>query len=327
MRTIVQPVEVVTRTLRAMASPIILRVAGPGPHARDALDRAVEIIREVERSCSRFAPTSPLVRANAAPDRWHLVPQTLASAITEAERAHRETDGLFDPRILDTLLAWGYDRTLPFARELQVTVSAPVGAAGRPEPAPATPWRPELVRSLDGTRAHLGGTAIDLGEIGKGLAVRWAAAELAGAGSGYLVNAGGDCAFGGRAPDGGPWRVGVEDPAGGLDPLLVLELTDAACATSSIRLRSWVADDAPVHHLVDPRTRRPGGEGLTAVTVVAPDPAWAEVRSKTLFLAGAAGVRARAEELGLAAAWVGSDGAVGTSTALAPMIVWSASRA
>jgi len=329
MRTDVHPTEIVTCTLQAMASPIILRVAGPGPRARDALDRAVRIIRDVERTCSRFAPTSALVRANAAPDRWHLVPETLAAAIAEAERAYRETNGLFDPRVLDTLLSWGYDRTLPFASGPQITAgasAADASAADRPVPPPAAPWRPELVRSIDGTSLHLGGVAIDLGGIGKGLAVRWAAAELAGAGTGYLVNAGGDCAFGGSGPDGGLWRVGVEDPAGGIDPLLVLELTDSGCATSSVRLRRWVAGGAAVHHLVDPRTRRPGGEGLAAVTVVAPDPAWAEVMSKTLFLVGAAGIRARAEELGLAAAWVGADGAVGTSATIEPLIVWSAPR-
>ena len=35
-----------------------------------------------------------------------------------------------------------------------------------------------------------------------------------------------------------------------------------------------------------PRTGEPGGHGLVAVTVAHPDPAWAEVWSKTLFLAG-----------------------------------------
>ena len=344
MRTDVHSSEVMTCTLRAMASPVILRVVGPGPHARAALERAVAVIREVERTCSRFTPTSPLVRANAAPDRWHRVPETLASAIAEAERAHRETGGLFDPRILGTLLSWGYDRTLPFAppplfapppyappRYAPPPLACdPLGvtaaAADRPSPELAAPWRPEQVTGVDGTRVHLGGVAIDLGGIGKGLAVRWAAAELADAGAGFLVDAGGDCAVGGTAPDGGRWRVGVEDPAGGIDPLLVLELTDSGCATSSIRLRRWIASDAPVHHLVDPRTGRPGGAGLTAATVVAPDPAWAEVLSKTLFLAGAAGIRARAEELELPAAWVGADGGIETSAALAPLIAWSAHR-
>lgn len=313
-----------TRTLQAMASPITLTVTEPGPHAPAALDRAEEIMRKVERACSRFDPASPLSRANAAPDCWHDVPATLAAAITEAERAHRETGGLFDPRVLTRLLSWGYDRSLPFAsgsvaRDVDRPSDRTADAADLPG---STPWRPEVRRDHGQWRVHLGPLPIDLGGIGKGLAARSAAAALAGAGRGYLVDAGGDCALGGVGADGGGWRIGVEDPAGGAEPVLVLELTDTGCATSSVRLRSWRANGEPVHHLIDPRTSRPGGSGLAAVTVVDPDPAWSEVLSKALFLGGAEGIGARADHLGLAAAWVGRDGALGTSAALDPLVIW-----
>ena len=49
--------------------------------------------------------------------------------------------------------------------------------------------------------------------------------------------------------------------------------------------------DREVHHLIHPRTGEPGGDGLLAVTVAAPDPAWSEIWSKTLFLAGRAAMR------------------------------------
>jgi len=312
-----------TAAFESMASPIALTVVDPGPDAAAHLDRAERVVRDVERTCSRFDPTSALSRVNLEPDRWHDVPVTLAAAVAEAARAHRETDGLFDPRVLDVLLGWGYDSSLPFASG---TVDR--GAAGVPDvsgpdvDAARAPWRPEVSESAAGWRLRLGGTPIDLGGIGKGLAARWAAAELAGAGAGFAADLGGDCAFGGVGPDGGLWRVGVEDPTGQAELVLVLDLTDTGCATSSTRLRRWRAGGVPVHHLVDPRTRRPGGEGLLAVTVVDPDPAWSEVWSKSVFLAGATDVRARAEELGLAAAWVRADGSVGTTSALDARVVW-----
>ena len=306
------------RSFRAMASSITLSVTTPGRHAETCLDRAEAIFQDVEHTCSRFDPNSALSRVNANPRSWHDVPATLATAIEEAARAHRETDGLFDPRILDVLLGWGYDRSLPFTDG-----HVERDRTGAPRPAGGTaPWHPEIVERRGEWRVRLGGNPIDLGGIGKGLAVRWAAAELSGAGRGYLVDAGGDCAFGGVGPDGGGWRVGVEDPAGEVEPVLVLDVSNTGCATSSIRLRHWLADGKPVHHLIDPRTRKPGGEGLAAVTVVAPDPAWSEVWSKTLFLAGTAGIRARADELGLAAAWVGLDGTVGTTAAMDALIIW-----
>lgn len=320
---------VLDRSFRAMASPVTLRVVEPGPDAPAALDRAEAVIRDVERTCSRFDPASALSEVNARPGEWHEVPATLALAVVEADRAHRATGGLFDPRIVDTLLAWGYDQTLPSADgPLAVGRLAAVGG-GRGTVVhasyPPARWTPEVHQDGSSWLLYLDGEPIDLGGIGKGLAVRWAAAHLAGTGAGWLVDAGGDGAVGGVAhveDRGAPWRVGVEDPAGGDEPVLVVETTDTAYATSSVRRRRWRADGAVVHHLVDPRTRRPGGRGLAAVTVVGGDPAWAEVWSKTLFLAGAATVRACADALGLAAAWVGLDGSVGTTAPMDHLTLW-----
>jgi len=78
-----------------------------------------------------------------------------------------------------------------------------------------------------------------------------------------------------------------------------------------------------VHHLIDPLSGQPGGQGLAAVTVVDSDPAAAEVASKTLFLSGRRGVRTTAEHLALAALWVDDNGVMSMSDALAPVLVWS----
>ena len=308
---------VATRTLEAMASPVTLTVVEPGSSAAACLEAAEAVLRDVAWTCTRFDPDSPLSRANAAADSWHEVPATLASAVQEAARAHAVTAGMFDPRVLDVLLAWGYDRTLAFDDGVVLdgdAVPRVRDAAG--------PWLPQVVQQGGAWYVHLGGLPIDLGGIGKGLAVRWAAAALAGAGSGYLVDAGGDCAVGGSGPSGGAWHIGVEDPAGGSDPVMVLAVTDASCATSSTRRLRWHAGGRAVHHLVDPRTGQPGGAGLASVTVVAADAAWAEVWTKDLFLAGAAGVRRRAHALGVAAVWVCTDGSLGTTPELDPMVIW-----
>lgn len=314
-----------TATFRSMASDIRVSVVAPGPRAAAAVDAACAAIRAVAVHLTRFDPASALSRANARPSSWHVVPAELAEAVEEAERAHRVTGGLFDPRVLDRLLAWGYDRTFDEVVRA-VADAAPAGApASGPGQAPRPPWRPAVLPGSDGRLVHLGGSPIDLGGIGKGLAVRRAAAALAGAGSAVLVDAGGDQWLGGAGPEGDGWHVGVENPHGGEDPVLVLSVTDSGCATSSIRRRRWVAGDgSPVHHLVDPRTGRPGGPGLSAVTVLHPDPAWAEVWSKTLFLAGAVEVEAQASVRGLAAAWVTETGAVRVSPAMEPHVLWRA---
>lgn len=304
---------------RAMATDVTLHVEHPAAHAARALEEAREVFARVESACTRFDPDSPLMRANARPDRWHVVPQECADAVREAGRAHRETGGVFDPRVLEALLRLGYDRSLPFAGG-----AVEVAGTGSEAPRGRSPWRPRVQRRADRHRMHLDGTPIDLGGIGKGLAVRWAWERLRDAGESVMVDAGGDCRFSGPGPDGDGWHVGVEDPGGGAGPVAVLVLTDAGCATSSIRVRRWKADGRRVHHLIDPRTGYSGGEGLLAVTVIDPDPAWAEVWSKTLFLAGPAEIAGVAAIRDLAAVWVEGDGTVRVNPAARPLVLWTA---
>lgn len=303
-----------TASFRAMACDVRLRLVAPAPQGRTALTAAQVVFADVELACTRFNPTSPLMLANADPDSWHVVPTELYDALVEAYVAHRVTDGRFDPRVLRTLEAFGYDRSLPFA-------SGPVATELSAPPAGHTSeWQPQFDELRQAVR--IGPEPVDLGGIGKGLAVRWAAEQLADHGSAFLVEAGGDCYLGGPGPDGAGWRIGVEDPRGGSDPLAVLRLTDLGCATSSVRLRRWQSGDRVVHHLIDPRTGAPGGAGLLAVTVAGPDPAAAEVWSKTLFLAGAADIGALAGDL--AALWVDEAGLVTTTPAMDDLVMWRA---
>lgn len=307
--------ELWQRTFRAMASTVRLQL-GPGTDDPDAVfAEVVDLFGRVEAECTRFDPGSDLMRANAAGDAWCAVGPHCLAALTAAAGAHRRTGGLFDPRVLRGLVALGYDRSQPFA-------SGPLdlqGGAGDPAVV-TTPWAPRL--DADAGRVAVGPDPVDLGGIGKGLAVRWAAERLARRSPVFCLDAGGDCHLGGAGPDGDGWQVGVEDPRGGSDPVAVLALRDTACATSSIRLRRWTVDGRPAHHLLDPRTGTPGGTGLLAVTVVAPDAAEAEVWSKVLFLHGADGIADAARRHGLSALWVDVDGRVGVADALAPHVVW-----
>ena len=312
-------------TFTSMASDIEIRVVDPAPGAQEALDRAVAEIDAIATHLTRFDPESALSRANRAPGAWHEVPPVLADAISAAHAAHRVTQGLFDPRVGGTLAAWGYDKTFDrIQAESKGSTSwdIEIHRTRRGAPAPRATWEP----TVTGTVVHLGGIPIDLGGIGKGLAVRHAAAALADAGRSVLVDAGGDEWLAGPGPDGGGWKVGVEDPLGRDEYVLVLAVTDLGVATSSIARQRWTVRGVPVHHLVDPRTHTPGGAGLAAVTVLHPDPAWAEVWSKTLYLTGAAEIAASAASLDLAAAWVTVDGEVGTSAAIRPFVLWQVTR-
>jgi thiamine biosynthesis lipoprotein len=214
--------------------------------------------------------------------------------------------------VLTTLEALGYDRTWARVnRDRDGSDVVPVPLTGT--------WQPRFDRSKH--RVAVGRLPIDLGGIGKGLALRWAAAAARNTGCRtFLIDAGGDCVYG-HGPHRAPWRIGVEDPDGGHDPVAVLEASDGGCATSATRVDSWRVGGRTVHHLIDPHTGRPGGGALRSVTVAGTDPADAEVWSKVLFLR-ADRIGKVAEKHGLAALWIDVDGRIGMSSAMAPFVIW-----
>lgn len=317
---------------RAMASPVTVRVIDPVEGAAVAAREVEAVFQDIERACSRFDPESDLMRANARPGDWTTVAPSCFEAIELAYAAYTRTGGAFDPRVLRTLTAMGYDRSLDF-----MSGSVRTEAAELPQPCAAQTWLPEF--DAAGSRVRLGADPIDLGGIGKGYAVRRGIQTVAGLGSSALVEAGGDLATYGVGParaagEFRAWRAAVEDPRGdaiGADrqgrPIAILDASDAAVATSSISLRHWKSGDRAVHHLIDPRTGQPAAPGLLSVTVVDDDPAWAEVWTKAAFLQGARGIADFVDESGVAALWVDADGLLNHSAALGGRIIWEASDA
>ncbi len=299
-----------------MASPLRLTACEPASGPSDweqAVDVAWSAVRAefeaVETEMSRFRELSDLMRLNrmAGTGRPARIPRRLERALIAADRARRVTDGRFDPRVLRDLDRLGYPGA-PLDPTETAGAAIPVGdrIAARLRAGQWTVDRP-----------------IDLGGIGKGLALRWAAAHLDRLGvERFLLEAGGDLVAHGPGPDHGPWLIGVEDPAGGPDALAAIAVEHGAVATSSVRLRSWVRDGRNVHHLLDPRTGEPAEGGLRAVTVQGPDPAWAEVWSKTLFIGGRAAIVPTARARGLAAWWVTDDGLLEMTPAARQRTAW-----
>ena len=313
------------RAGRAMGSPLRLQLAGEPPPA--LVDRAwsavVDEFEATEQALSRFRPSSEVHQLRLARG-WSETPsRRLVAALTVADRARRLTGGRFDPRVLVDLERLG-----------SVPVAPPAGEAPRAAQAHAGVSSAPLLRRVGRDGPIEVPLPVDFGGIGKGLALRWAARRLESlpGSSGFLLEAGGDLVARG-APLGEPgWRIAIEDPrsvdhtnAGSPSVVVELPLPAAAIATSSTRRARWLDPSGrEVHHLIDPRTGEPGGTGLLAVTVLGPDPAWAEVWSKALFLEGAAGIAALARRRGLAAWWVTTAGDVEMTPAARWHTIWVA---
>lgn len=123
----------------------------------------------------------------------------------------------------------------------------------------------------------------DLDGVVKGWAAARAARMLDAHGlRDYCLNAGGDVAVSGSPGEGRPWNVGVRSPHDPAAMLAVLDVTDAAVATSGAYERGA--------HIVDGRDGSVA-HGLLSATVVADDLTTADILATAVFALGPDGVR------------------------------------
>lgn len=274
-------VEPLTETrFRAMGTDVHVALVGGTP---DLVHLAEQRIHELELRWSRFLDTSEISCLNRALGRPVIVSADTFTLVSRAVTAWQATGGRFDPTVGAALADHGYDRD--FA-DVARTISP---AAGSVRPAPGLADI-ELIADINAITLP-DGVTIDPGGIGKGLAADLTAELLLASGAdGALVNLGGDLRALGRGPSSEGWAVTVDDPIHTGHELLRLAISEGAVATSSRLLRRWQTTEGEAHHLIDPSTGQPAQTDVVAVTVVAGEAWWAEALTKTLFLAGLAGL-------------------------------------
>ena len=268
----------VERRFRAMGTTVHLVVVDGD---ESLLDMAQARIDDLEQRWSRFLPSSELRTLNDAAGSGTPIPLSAITfeLVTAALDAWRATGGLFDPAILPSLVAAGYNRSFE---------------QGQSPPLPAPGHNPGVCAriAVDAAAASVAlpaGCALDLGGIGKGRAADLVVEELLDRDvRGVCVNLGGDLRVAGEAPDGGEaWAVGLEEPDDPDTTWGVVGLRDGALATSSTTRRRWSAADGTTrHHLIDPRTGAPATAPLQSVTVIAASAMEAEVHAKASLIAG-----------------------------------------
>lgn len=295
-----------------MNTAIALLIYPDGEESPNAFTRRAEVTAnqierlfdEVVAHLSRFRPDSELSRLNrngAIEGCSPLLYEAISAALEMAGR----TGGIFDPTILEALESAGYDHSFELIGDRQFSSVARFsfpnfeGYRGI-----------ELVPAQRAIRLPYA-TRLDLGGIGKGLAVDKATMLLRQAGfTNFMVSAGGDMYLSGREPENpAGWRVGVENPLTLEGELAALTVKDCAVATSSVIKRCWTLNGQTRHHLIDPRTGKPAATNLASVTVIAPTTQLADVLAKTALILGPAeGQKFIEQQPGCAALSVLEDG-------------------
>ncbi len=239
-----------------------------------------EAVAQVDQQMSTWKPDSDLMRLNAAPvGQWVEIPAELMQVLARGLEIGRASDGAFDIGLGDLVSAWGFGAEA--ANE--AAIRARLGQ-------PRRPTHELLELDAAALRARKQAPlALDLSGIAKGYGVDrmmqvCARFDIPSA----LVALDGELRARGVQPDGTPWAVVIEKPDHDARlPLSMLELEDAAVATSG-DYRHWVeVSRTRFSHTMDRRMGGPVQPGIAAVTVVAADCMSADALATAILVLGA----------------------------------------
>ncbi len=243
-----------------------------------ALTQTEHFFAQTEARLSRFLPDSELSRLNRAAGRPFTASPLLFDLVEAALAWRRRTGGIFDPTILQALIAHGYDRSFEY-------IAARPDTGGNPIPVNMPTLGQVKLNRAQRSITLPGDVGLDLGGIAKGWTVQQAARRLGRLGP-TLVDAGGDIACVDVPPTGSFWLVGVANPHNPDIDVATLTLAHEAVATSSLAHRRWQYRGRPAHHLIDPRIGAPAVTDLLSVTVIAPRLPDAEIQAKVALILG-----------------------------------------
>lgn len=238
------------------------------------LNEVFSLFEDLENKWSRFKENSEITKLNNAEGKTQLISSETVCLIQAMIRGNKITKGYFDPTTLPLLIDSGY----------MASRKNPDNKTVIPKSAK---WPAELSHiEISGNQVSMPiGTTIDPGGIGKGLAADLAieffrSKDVGGA----LVNANGDVAVIGEAPQGGPWIIGVENPLDETQELDQIRISNGAIATSSRVHQTWEREGKKVHHLVNPLTGSMAITDVLSASVLCGSGADAEALAKVPFI-------------------------------------------
>lgn len=270
------------------------------------LQQQIEAILEnINSLMSTWREDSEISRFNTLmTTEWFKVsPQTLA-LLQAALDIHQQSSGAFDPTVSPLVELWGFGHTSP-GRYLpdDSLISSTLQHTGMEKLL--------LDESAQRMRKTTPQLQLDLSAIAKGYAVD-EVARLVSAQDihDYLVEIGGEIRVAGSNTEGENWRVAIEFPH--TDQLrsaaVILNVTDAAIATSG-DYRNFVAIDGRHYsHIINPVTGRPVIHNPASVTVITEDCLSADAWATALTVIGTGKGMELANSLQMAVMFIYKDG-------------------
>ena len=236
-------------------------------------------LMEVDNALSPYNPNSIITRIN------HNKDTTLNTFFTDvfymAQKVSSETEGAFDITVAPLVNAWGFG----FKNSINIDT-----------------------QTIDSLRQFIGyqkvrienGKVIkeddrlmlDCSSIAKGYGVDQVAQTLEKKGVGnYMVDIGGEVFVKGKNPKMKHWRIGINKPiedslSVNQELQTILEITDAAMATSGNYRKFYYKDGKRYAHTIDPRIGYPIQHNILSATVIAKDCTTADAYATAFMVLG-----------------------------------------
>lgn len=290
-----------------------LFVTGEGTQTEDIL----ALIRELEeKTLSWRLETAELYRVNryAGSGEGLELSEELSRTLEQCLEMTENSDGAFDVTLGPVARLWDIDSWAAGVRT--ETFRVPDAQALEQALERCGSERLTLQFFPEEERAILyleEGAAMDLGAVGKGLALdgifRYLEADAHVTGA--VVSVGGSVLTYGKKPDGTAWRVGIADPQNPSVNLGVLTLSGQFYISTSGDYERYVeSGGVRYHHILDPATGYPADSGLSSVTVIASNGLLSDGLSTACFVLGRERGMLLAQQYGAEALFVEKDGGI-----------------
>jgi len=275
---IVSPKPITKLEFKALGTDIYLQIVlaskKDSAKAQFTLKKIKRFYQEQEKIFSRFDPASELSRINRNLGIYQKASEGLIQLAKRALYYNRESQGIYDPRIIGILESVGYKedfKKIKFTRNTQ--------------PPKLKPIQGRLSQDLKIKKQEvLFNMRMDFSGIAKGYITDRAAALLKEQGwKNFLVDSGGDIYASGKNRGGGKWKIAIEEiPAENI----VFEISNKGIATSGITRKSWQIGEKSFHHLINPKKPNNFSHQLKTVSVIAENTEQADGKAKVLLIMG-----------------------------------------
>ncbi|MBW4061976.1 FAD:protein FMN transferase [Candidatus Saccharibacteria bacterium] len=282
---------------QALGSEVILTILTARRDAQldSMFDGLWNHLEGFEERFSRFRTTSETTRVNVGAGSWVEVSPEFMEMLRLCTYWNQKTAGLFNPLVLPQLQRAGYVGSWPDA----ATVTPQLDYRQRNVAA----WT-EI--ETHGSRVRLPkSSALDLGGIGKGLALDQLAAVVASVYPDFCLSLGGDIVCGGRGLT-GAWEIEVMRASNTDEAAAVYQPAGDeifALATSGVTNRQGITNGQPWHHIIDPRTGMSSKSNVLTASVVAETGIAADILAKCVVITGSKNAEMLLTQLA-ASAWL-----------------------